>query len=96
MIFHKRLHRLIRSKTETTVELCGSAVAVFSALPEQAVIVAKERRILHLRLMFENGVTLKSKFFRAHRHSHLDVVDFPFCPSAAIHPNTAILHKVLI
>ena len=92
MIFYKRLHCLIGCKAKTAVKLSSGTVAVFSTLPEQAVVVAKERSVLHLRLVLEDGVAFEAELLWTHRHCHLDVVDFPFCPCAAVHPDAAFFH----
>ena len=40
--------------------------------------------------MFEDGVALGSQLFRADGYSHLDVLNFPFSPGSAVHPDAAI------
>lgn len=47
-VLHEGLHCLIASQAEIIVQFCGATVAVFRALPEQALVVAKERSTLHL------------------------------------------------
>ena len=96
MIFHKCLDCLVGSKTKSFVKLSRSSVAVFGTLPEESVVVAQEWSVLHLRLMLENRITLEAQFLRADRHRHFDMVDFPLCPRAAIHPYAAVFHPWLI
>ena len=67
MIFNKGLHCLVRSQTKAAVKLCRGAVPVFGALPEQTVVAAEERRVLHLRLVLEDGVAFEAQFLRAER-----------------------------
>ena len=47
-ILYKRLHSLVAGESEVVVELRGVVVAVFRTLPEQSLVVAEERRTLHL------------------------------------------------
>ncbi len=62
LVLHEGLDSLIGSKTKILIELCCSTVALFGTLPEESVVIAEERSVLHLALVFENGVTLESKF----------------------------------
>ena len=66
-------------------------VAVFGTLPEETLVIAEEGCALHLRRVLEDAVTLAAKLLRRHRHAHLNVLDFPFCPCAAIHPDAAVV-----
>ena len=47
-ILYKRLHSLVAGESEVVVELRGVVVAIFRTLPEQSLVVAEERRTLHL------------------------------------------------
>ena len=47
-VLNESLHSLIRSQPEVVIELCRAAIAVLCTLPEQALVVAKERRAFHL------------------------------------------------
>lgn len=46
--------------------------------------------------MLENRVTLETQLLGADGHGHLDVVNFPFRPGAAVHPYAAVLHPFLV
>ena len=48
LVLNESLHSLIRSQSEVIIQFCCGAVAVLSTLPEQTLVVAKERRTLHL------------------------------------------------
>ena len=76
------------------IQLGGSVVAVFGALPEETLVVAEERCALHLRRVLEDAVALGAKLLRRHRHTHLDVLDFPLSPCAAIHPDAAVVEPL--
>ena len=81
---------LVVGKTEFGVEFGGSVIAVLGALPEESFIVAHERCGLHLRLMFEDSVSFGAQFLGRHRHSHLNEINTPLHPSAAVHPYPAV------
>lgn len=44
--------------------------------------------------MLEDGVALGAEFLRAHGHTHLDVLDFPFSPRTTVHPDAAVLEPL--
>ena len=46
--------------------------------------------------MLQDSVTFEAQLLRTDRYGHLDMVHFPFCPCAAIHPYTAVLHPFLV
>ena len=46
--------------------------------------------------MFQDRVTLRTKLFGAHWHTHLYVLNLPFSPCAAIHPYTALLQPLRV
>ena len=93
-ILHKRLHRLIGSQAELVVEGGCTAVAVLAALPEGSCVIAQEGCALHLALVFQDGVALGPEFFGADGNGHLDVLDFPFGPGTAVHPDAAIFQPL--
>ena len=78
------------------IQLRCRPVTVFRTLPEETLVVAQERRALRLRLVFQDRVPFETQLLRRDRHGHLHVVHFPFRPSATIHPDTAVLHPLLV
>lgn len=48
MILYEGFHGLIACQSEIVVELCRTAVAVLSPLPEESLVVAEEWGALHL------------------------------------------------
>ena len=45
--------------------------------------------------MFEDGIAFSAQLFGAHGHTHFDVFDFPFGPSATVHPHTTVVEPLL-
>ena len=96
MVLNECFHGFVGCEAEVFVELCGGTVSFFGALPEQAVVVAKERSVLHLTLVLEDGVALEPQLLRRDWHGHFDMVDFPFGPCSTVHPYAAVLHPCFI
>ena len=44
--------------------------------------------------MLEDAVALTAELFRRHRHTHLDVFDFPFSPCTTVHPYAAVVEPL--
>ena len=73
------------------IELSGGTVAVFGTLPKESLVRTKEGGTLHLRLVFEDRISLEAKFLGTHGDSHLDVIDLPLCPRTSVHPYATVI-----
>lgn len=91
LVFDEGLDGFVAGQAEVVVAIGCAAVAIFGSLPEQAVIIAQEGGRFHLRLVAEDGITLLAQLFGAEGNGHLDILDIPFGPGAAIHPDAAVL-----
>src|SRR5207247_9201750 len=85
---HKPLDRLVLRQAELVVLLGGVAVAVLGALPEfPRVAGAGQQGLVLLALVLEDGHALAEQLVGAERHGHLDLVDSPLLPGAAVEPD---------
>src|SRR5688572_14788556 len=93
---HEAFNRLVLREAELVVLLSGVAVAVLGAFPELALVAAGEQGLVLLTLMLEDRDALALYLVGREWHRHLDLVDAPFLPSAAVEPDFTGTHPVLI
>src|SRR5206468_2408832 len=63
-------------------------------LPEFPVVGAREKGFVFLRFVLEDRDALALHLIRRQGYGHLDLIDAPFLPRAAIEPDLALLHPV--
>lgn len=63
LVLNESLHGFVAGQSQMVVQRCRSAVAVFTALPEEPFVIAQERSTLHLRLMLQDGVSFGTQLF---------------------------------
>jgi len=83
-------------QSEAVVNFSGRPVAVFSALPEFALVEAGEHRAVFLGLVFEDGHAFAMELVGGKGDGHFDFFRLPFLPGAAIEPDFAGLHPIAI
>src|SRR5437762_905868 len=93
---HKSLNRFILREAELVICRRGLPVAVFGALPELAVVVTGKQRAVLLAFVLEDGDALARQLIGRERDGHLDLVDAPLLPRAAIEPDRALFHPILL
>ena len=68
---------------------CRTTVSLFCSLPELSLVWPWKERLVLLRLVLENRRDLPLELRRRDRHRHVELLDRPFLPRAAIKPKYA-------
>src|SRR5687768_17347153 len=87
----KTLDRLVLRQPQLVIKLGRMTISVLRPLPEFARIVrAGEEGLVLLALVLEDRLALFVNFVRRKRDGHLDLVDPPLLPRAAVQPDLAL------
>src|ERR1700683_952972 len=86
----ERLDGLVVGEAEGVEEAAGGAGGVLGALPGVAFVAAEKRGAVLLALVLDNGALLARQLGGAQRHGHIDFVDRPLRPRAAIEPRLTL------
>src|SRR5207249_3182056 len=84
---HERFHRVVLRQAQLVDDRGGAPVALLDALPELAVVDARERRPILLALMLEDRADLEPQLLLRERDQQVGFGHRPFLPRATVIPD---------
>src|SRR5262249_21306732 len=90
----QRLHRKVLGQAQAVDERGGGLVAFLHALPELALVDAREGRSVLLALVLEDRADLEPQLLLGQRHQDVRLGDRPFLPGAAVEPHLGRLARI--